>query len=358
MKIPIKNFYNYSIDFLLLYGFILIFISSFVLWFVIPMATGLGGDYHCDDPYTGRGEYGNILLVFGLSRWQWVELHSWISLIITAIILIHTIFHWQWVIESFNRIKAYFLKQQKIIIERYVVAILLFISTGIEVLSGFILWIVIPRGRGDLDLTQAGYGRSLWGLQRNEWVDLHAWVAVFMLAIIIVHLVIHWRWILNMIQGKIKPNKANSNDSSENLYSIDDVKTINELKNPDYLNRLGALIGIVGAVGFTVAMATFQLDETNKYGFALFLIPIPFISIIFAKKWPFVNGGVLIILSIMSIAMYFIFPIGIVWNQIGVWNVLGWETIYTLVFVTLPLLSAGILILLSAILNKKRKFLS
>lgn len=357
MKIPVKNFYNYSIDFLLLYGFILIVISSYVLWFIIPMATGYGGDYHCADAFTGQGVYGNLLLVFGLSRWEWVELHSWMSIIATILVIIHLIFHWQWIIESIKRIKSYFLKQQKIILERYIVVVLLFISTAVEVLSGFVLWVIIPRGRGDLDLTQAGFGRSLWGLQRNEWVDLHAWVAVFMLAVIVVHLTIHWRWILNMIQGKIQSRKANTKDSSEAMYDIDDSRQFSDFKNPAYLHRIGILIGIVGAVGFTVAMTTFQLDELDRYGFALFLIPIPYISLILAKKWPHINGILIVILSIMSILMYFIFPIGIVWNRIGVWNVLGWETIYTLVFVTFPMLSAGILILISGILSKKDKLL-
>jgi hypothetical protein len=41
-----------------------------------------------------------------------------------------------------------------------------------------------------------GTGRTFWGLQRNVWVDLHAWVAVAILSIIVIHLIVNWSWVL------------------------------------------------------------------------------------------------------------------------------------------------------------------
>jgi hypothetical protein len=55
----------------------------------------------------------------------------------------------------------------------------------------------------------------------------------------------------------------------------------------------------------------------------------------------------LIILGIITPMLYLIFPISILWNKVGVWNELGWETVYTVVFVTLPLIASGSLFLLS-----------
>ena len=51
-----------------------------------------------------------------------------------------------------------------------------------------------------------GSGRMFLGLQRNEWLDLHAWIAVTIAAVVIIHLVIRWRWIINMTLGKSQVN--------------------------------------------------------------------------------------------------------------------------------------------------------
>lgn len=113
------------------------------------------------------------------------------------------------------------------------------------------------------------------------------------------------------------------------------------------------LIGLVGAICFSVAMLTFQLDWVGRYNFMLLFIPIPFVSIILAKRLAIVGGTLLIVLGIASVLFYLIFPIGIIWNKIGVWNQLGLETIYTVTFITLPLVISGILFIISKV-SKKR----
>jgi len=360
MKFPFKYYYNYAVDLVLLYGFIAITVSSFILWFILPMGQGLGGDlaHFCPHRFTGRGGAGNLTHALGLPRFEWVEIHAWICVVVSCIVLLHLFLHWKWIIDTTKRIKYNALNFKKAHLERYVTTFTLFVLAAFEILSGFVLWLIMPRGVGDLLQTQSGVGRTFWGLQRNVWVDLHAWVAVFMLAIIVVHIIIHWQWIVNMTIGKLKSDKANGAIESEITHQLYKSIASDNNNKQDYLQRVGMLIGLVGSIGFLVSMFTFQLDWNNRYGFMLYFIPVPFILLILARKWSLIGGSLLIILGIMSIVMYFIFPIGIVWNQIGVWNVLGWETVYTLVFVTLPLLSAGILILLSAILNNKRKFLS
>ena len=70
-----------------------------------------------------------------------------------------------------------------------------------EVASGFLLWLVIPRGgagymggRGDGLATEG----TLLGWSRQTWVSFHNWVGVVLLAIVVVHIVMHWGWIINM----------------------------------------------------------------------------------------------------------------------------------------------------------------
>ncbi len=39
---------------------------------------------------------------------------------------------------------------------------------------------------------------SFLGLTRHDWGDVHFWIAAFFSVIIIVHLVLHWKWLKAM----------------------------------------------------------------------------------------------------------------------------------------------------------------
>ena len=58
----------------------------------------------------------------------------------------------------------------------------------VTALTGLLLWLLLPDGRGS--------GNTIFlGLTRNAWVDLHNWVGLAMLAGVTLHLVLHWKWI-------------------------------------------------------------------------------------------------------------------------------------------------------------------
>ena len=81
----------------------------------------------------------------------------------------------------------------------YIVDLIIFLLALFEVVSGFVLWLVLPRGRGYMGgrgeelVTEATF---LWS--RDTWLDLHNWVAVALLVIVVLHLILHWRWIVHM----------------------------------------------------------------------------------------------------------------------------------------------------------------
>ena len=52
-----------------------------------------------------------------------------------------------------------------------------------------------------------GRGTTLLGLSRHEWGDVHLWAGVFLAAAIVVHLVLHWRWIWQVASRRV-PWKA------------------------------------------------------------------------------------------------------------------------------------------------------
>ena len=69
-------------------------------------------------------------------------------------------------------------------------ALLGFIITA---LTGVILWLVIPHGRGSDYLTFVSISRA-------AWIDIHQWVGLGTLASLGIHIAIHWKWIKSVAQ--------------------------------------------------------------------------------------------------------------------------------------------------------------
>jgi hypothetical protein len=61
--------------------------------------------------------------------------------------------------------------------------------------TGSLLRFVLPPG------TRGGRGLTLWELDRHEWGDIHFWTAVALLALLILHVVLHWTWVCVTLRG-------------------------------------------------------------------------------------------------------------------------------------------------------------
>jgi hypothetical protein len=74
--------------------------------------------------------------------------------------------------------------------------------------TGLILRYQLPPGSGS-ELGR-GMGRGslrqpvelLWGQSRHEWGDYHYWIAIGLLAVLAVHLFLHWKWIVCVVRGQ------------------------------------------------------------------------------------------------------------------------------------------------------------
>jgi hypothetical protein len=60
--------------------------------------------------------------------------------------------------------------------------------------TGVLMRYVLPPG--------SGHFLTLWGLDRHEWGVIHFWIAVAMMAALALHLLLHWRWVVDMIRGR------------------------------------------------------------------------------------------------------------------------------------------------------------
>jgi cytochrome b561 len=141
---------------------------------------------------------GNFYGVFGIPRYLWIEIHNWTSVILLGIIILHIIFHWGWIAETLKRTKSYFSGPVRKVTEQYAASFLLFILFAADCFSGFVLWLVLPRGSLDYFNMLSGSGRTFWGLQRNIWLDIHVWLATLIVAIIIIHIILNWRWVIGV----------------------------------------------------------------------------------------------------------------------------------------------------------------
>jgi hypothetical protein len=82
------------------------------------------------------------------------------------------------------------------------VAFLALVSTGL------LLEYQLPAGSGGLSGRGAGRQAGersvglLWGSTRHEWGQIHYWIAWILMAILALHLLLHWKWIVSMVRGK------------------------------------------------------------------------------------------------------------------------------------------------------------
>jgi cytochrome b561 len=195
MRGSAKNYINYTLNIIMLLSITVSIISSYIIWFVLERGMGSHGATFCRLGGFGSGGNGADPL-FGWPRYTWIDIHNWASIILLMIIIIHVITHWRWIVEAIKRTKRNVTTIITKVAEQYLATILLTILFMFECLSGFVLWFILPRGHYDYFLMISGSGRTFWGLQRDIWVDLHAWTAILILSIIIIHLILNWKWIV------------------------------------------------------------------------------------------------------------------------------------------------------------------
>jgi len=68
------------------------------------------------------------------------------------------------------------------------VAALLFLGM---IATGYLLRFPLPPGSNKTHV--------LWGLGRHQWGDVHFWISVGLLLTLLVHLALHWNWIVTVI---------------------------------------------------------------------------------------------------------------------------------------------------------------
>jgi fucose 4-O-acetylase-like acetyltransferase len=166
---------NFWLDIVIFTAFLATAITGLLLWLVIP---------------GGRGS-GNLIFL-GLTRHTWVDLHNWAGLAMLIGAVVHLILHWKWLICVAERFFKKLARQARL---NFSLDSLLFVAFFLVSLSGLVSWLILPSG-GYRGGRNPFYNATLLGLSRHDWNNLHLWAGLAMIAILTVHLALHWRWIV------------------------------------------------------------------------------------------------------------------------------------------------------------------
>ena len=83
--------------------------------------------------------------------------------------------------------------------------ILMFIDMLIISLIGLLIKYVLPPGTGG---RHGGWGEgkalTFIGMSRHEWGDVHFILAIVLLALLVIHIILHWNWIVYQIKCTFK----------------------------------------------------------------------------------------------------------------------------------------------------------
>ena len=78
----------------------------------------------------------------------------------------------------------------------YTLFLALLVLGLVETVSGFVLWLALPHGGGGRG-SGIDSSNTFGALSRDTWLGLHDWVAIALIVIVVIHVVMHWKWIVN-----------------------------------------------------------------------------------------------------------------------------------------------------------------
>jgi cytochrome b subunit of formate dehydrogenase len=80
----------------------------------------------------------------------------------------------------------------------YVVDFLAFISFVITALTGLALKIFLPSG------VRQGRLQEFIETPKVTWLEIHDWAGILLVVLVIIHLILHWDWIVCMTKNVFK----------------------------------------------------------------------------------------------------------------------------------------------------------
>lgn len=60
--------------------------------------------------------------------------------------------------------------------------------------TGLLIYLIMPPASG----------LAVWGMDRHGWGEIHFWIALTFVLLILIHFILHWTWIKTKVKGNSK----------------------------------------------------------------------------------------------------------------------------------------------------------
>jgi hypothetical protein len=166
---------NLWLDATIFLAFLTTALTGLLFWLVFPEGPG-----------------SSAYAFLGLSKAAWADVHEWAGVSMLAGALLHILFHWKWITCVGER---YFRKLTRQARVYFTLDFLMLAAFVLVNLSGLVVWLILPQG-GYRGGRNPGYDALLFGLGRHDWNNLHLWSGLAIIAILGLHIALHWKWIV------------------------------------------------------------------------------------------------------------------------------------------------------------------
>ncbi len=140
----------------------------------------------------GRNPYYGITILF--DRRTWEDWHTWFGVAMIIIVGIHLTLHWRWIVTMLARaFRAACFSSCRLSRGAWVnlaINAILALCFMLAAISGLYFFFE-PAKR-------------TWLFTATTWDLIHTWSGVTVIGIAILHLAIHWRWVVNVTTRMIK----------------------------------------------------------------------------------------------------------------------------------------------------------
>jgi hypothetical protein len=83
---------------------------------------------------------------------------------------------------------------------KFIIDLMLFVDILSISIIGLILAFIIPRGG------QKQSGSLFLGLARHDWGDIHLYLSLILLFLIVLHITLNWSWVVHMTKKYFEKN--------------------------------------------------------------------------------------------------------------------------------------------------------
>lgn len=195
---------NWWIDFILFMSAVFILLSS-IYFLILPVGGYMGGR---------NPNYG---IVFIMERSGWELLHNWGGLLMIIIALVHILFHWKWIYLTTKRVIDRIGQSKDSLGSR--------LAWNITLDAIILISFLVCAISGLFFFFGGKYSTSPILFSSLTWDLIHNWSGILMIMAVILHFVLHWKWIVNVSQKIISKRKLVIQDSINTKTSSDSLST-------------------------------------------------------------------------------------------------------------------------------------